>query len=166
MTPFLALEQDRVGGAAALRDIAVVDPHEIGAGKVAVADAQLDARDRRATRHRSGHGLDRMHLAEQRRGVAAFDPDQLFLPEVAAALVADEEEQAEDQEQVERERAAAQGGHRHTEEITLALAGRRAWPWSQSWAYLRRRRCRTSSAAVLTTNVKANSSSAARKSAR
>src|SRR5690606_9753992 len=112
-------------------------------------------------------------LAEQDSTVGQLDPDQGGLPEVATALPADPPEQADDEQPVERQRAATQRGHRQAGQA--AAAGRSGGGGTgtghggrvaHSCAYRRRRRCRTSSANVLTTKVRTNRISAARKSVR
>src|SRR5262249_42311711 len=159
--PLEALDQHRVARQVPRGDVRVLDPHEVGAPQIAVADPQPGAGLAGvAARGEIGDVLALVDLPEPTGAVVELEGEQPARREGGGPVPGDQPEQGRDQDQVDGQRGRRDpgpgGGQR------LATAGLHGY----SLAYRRRSRWRTSSATVFTAKVIANSSSAARNSVR
>src|SRR5262245_36194787 len=152
--PFDALDQRHVGGQIAAGNPGLVDPDELRPEQISVADPELGAEACRARDALALHDLAGQDLA-----IVERESKEVGRPEVSQGVDHDDADQAGHHDEGQGQRSAGEPDE------GLAAAPESA-PGAHRTRYLRRRRSRTTSAAVLTAKVSANSSNAAMNSTR
>src|SRR6185369_2391760 len=147
------LQVDDVGRLPAGRDLILVDPLEVEAQQIPVAELELESLPRAVPRRAGiGDGLPVHHLAQEHAAVLERDLGQRLRPEEAQPVDEHYAHQPRDHEQ-----AHAQDAGREPDPGVAPPPGRR-----HRARYFSRRRWRITSARVLTAKVMVNSSAAAR----
>ena len=150
------IDHGDVGGILAPGDLALVDPLEVRTVQIAVRDLQLDAVVPRLARH----GLPLHDLSGHRGAIHEREPHHVPGPEEAEPVVENESDQSGHQEERKGQGPAGQPDE------GFAAAPDTLHRCPHRYRYLFRSLSRTSSAAVLTTNVRQKSRKAARNSTR